>query len=50
MNIAIDDEKGTSDINEIIRSDPQAFELATQMMNRLYELENNIENNAKLFM
>ncbi|MBS3999153.1 MAG: hypothetical protein KGZ71_01580 [Desulfobulbaceae bacterium] len=48
MNIAIDDEKGAKDINEIIRSDPQAFELAAQIMNRLYELENNIENKTKL--
>jgi hypothetical protein len=47
MNISVDSESNSSDINEIIRSDPQAFELASQMMNRLYELENHIENNIE---
>ena len=47
MNTAIDSESDTRDINEIIRRDPQAFELASQMMNRLYELENNLDNNLE---
>ncbi len=47
MNTSVDSESDGRDINEIIRSDPQAIELASQMMNRLYELENRIENNIE---